>query len=579
MFERGSVGEAAQPALDSAFERLMSDLLAEWSSTLLAEGTCEKSRATVPGGHVVAPVGIEPLDDAPDPPTVPWAVQHPQAVLLESLRPGPALVGELSVVEPADCDDAALVEMVAGWERVVAWSTSQQARAVAELYGRRLAQRQDRYVGDEVAARLGITRSGGDALVGLALGLERLPAVADALDAGRIVVRKAALITEQLQQVDEELAREMAARVLPDSETLTPPQLRCRLRRLQIAADPEGAEQRHQRERAERHVSMTPAEDAMAWLNAYLPADEATALFTTLTAVADTAPPGDERPMGARRADALVDLGTRFLDAGLCPDGILPRRHGRRPHLEVTASVSTLLGLDHGPGHLAGFGPIPASMTRQIAARATWRPLLVDAATGQLAARSATTYRPSAGVRDAVLDRDRTCTFLGCRTPAARCDIDHITPFDPATDASTQTTVANLHTLCRHHHQAKTDGRWVPVRDAGAGITRWTSPSGHTYLRPPAGPGNLSGGTWASTGEGDSPRPPGPTGDADPPEHAAPTAPTEPAIPTEPTEPAIPAEPTEPTAEQSPGVAPTAEQPATATGDPPAEPACPEPPF
>ena len=170
----------------------------------------------------------------------------------------------------------------------------------------------------------------------------------------------------------------------------------------------------------------------MAWLSALLPADEATAVLTTLTAIADSAllDPTNTRTLGARRADALVDLATRWLDAGVTPLGPLTTRHGRRPHLNVTASPSTLLGLDESPGELAGYGPIPAPMARRIAARSTWTPLLVDARTGAPVARSTRTYEPTAGLRTAVLDRDLTCTFPGCRQPAQRCDLDHITPYD-----------------------------------------------------------------------------------------------------------------------------------------------------
>lgn len=141
-------------------------------------------------------------------------------------------------------------------------------------------------------------------------------------------------------------------------------------------------------------------------------------------------------------------------------------------------------------------------MARRIAARATWEPLLVDTRTGEPLARSTRRYTPTQGQRDAIVVRDRTCTFPGCRVPAVRCDIDHITPYEPGRvgdppDASPhphssltehscghQTCVENLHALCRHHHRAKTHAGWQPHRlDDGA--TTWRSPTGQTYVRPP----------------------------------------------------------------------------------------------
>src|SRR5690606_34777998 len=117
---------------------------------------------------------------------------------------------------------------------------------------------------------------------------------------------------------------------------------------------------RHADARRHRRVELVPAADAMAWLSAYLPADDALAVHTTLTALAGEAAPEDPRALDERRADALVDVCTRWLDAGTRPDGTtLATRQGRRPHLAVTASAATLLGLSDEPGELHGYGPIP----------------------------------------------------------------------------------------------------------------------------------------------------------------------------------------------------------------------------
>ena len=397
-----------------------------------------------------------------------------------------------------DVDDATLVEAMAGWERVAAWGASRQAALVSELRRRREPQGCVAYLGDEIAARLACTRHAGDQRLGLAVGLERLPAVADALATGLIDVRKATVIVEDLLHVPEPSAQAAASAVLVDAPTMTAPQVRARLRRLEIDRDPDGAATRHERARKERHVELTPTSDSMAWLAAWLPADDAVSIYTALTAIAGTAAPDDPRPLGARRADALVDLATHWLDAGLCPDGPLPLRQGRRPHLSLTASASTVLGLDDAPADLAGYGPIPAPMARRIAARSTWTPLLVDARTGQPLARSTQRYEPTAGLRGAVVDRDITCVFPGCRLPAERCDIDHVRPFtgvpspgvpSPGEAPETtepQTSVDNLQALCRHHHLAKTHGSWSVARDVDEGSTRWRSPTGHWYERPAA---------------------------------------------------------------------------------------------
>jgi hypothetical protein len=257
------------------------------------------------------------------------------------------------------------------------------------------------------------------------------------------------------------------------------------IRRAELSLDPAAAEKRAERARERRSVTLTPATCSMAWLTAYLPADDAMRVMTAVDALAASCSQEDERGIDARRADALVDVMRRVLDTGIGPLGPLPVRQHRRPHLLVTAAASTLLGLDDAPATLAGYGPIPAGMARQIAADATWRPVLTDERTGELTARGARTYRPPASLAGLVVDRDVTCTFPGCRVPAARCDLDHIRPFDHTLPAQGQTRADNLQALCRHHHRLKTHSTWSPERDPATGRTRWRSPTGLTYTRDP----------------------------------------------------------------------------------------------
>ena len=39
-------------------------------------------------------------------------------------------------------------------------------------------------------------------------------------------------------------------------------------------------------------------------------------------------------------------------------------------------------------------------------------------------------YQPSPSLRHLVQVRNPTCTGPGCRRPATRCDLDHVTPYD-----------------------------------------------------------------------------------------------------------------------------------------------------
>jgi|GEM_PF-233634 len=157
----------------------------------------------------------------------------------------------------------------------------------------------------------------------------------------------------------------------------------------------------------------------------------------------------------------------------------------QRAHLQVTVAGTTLLGLDDQPGELAGYGPIPADVARQVATDATWRAVLTDPALGTVTAVGERSYRPGAVLTRDVMARDRTCTFPGCSQPSHRCDLDHRCAFDPSRPAEQQTHKDNLHALCRFHHNLKTLHGWAPTFDPPTGVTTWTSPLGKRYERHP----------------------------------------------------------------------------------------------
>ncbi|MDR1295496.1 MAG: DUF222 domain-containing protein, partial [Bifidobacteriaceae bacterium] len=85
--------------------------------------------------------------------------------------------------------------------------------------------------------------------------------------------------------------------------------------------------------------------------------------------------------LGNRRADALTDL--------FSPTG--PFATGRpfdavRPRLVVVARAEALLGSDHFPGELIGYGSLPAHAVRRIAQDATWSAIYCDPHTGRVVA-------------------------------------------------------------------------------------------------------------------------------------------------------------------------------------------------
>jgi hypothetical protein len=169
----------------------------------------------------------------------------------------------------------------------------------------------------------------------------------------------------------------------------------------------------------------------------------------------------------ALRADALCEA---VLGGTTIPGkGIL---------VHVTVSADTLLGLDEKPGELSGHGPLPASVTRRLAATddATWKRILTDPVTGTVRDLGTTRYQPPRALRDLIKARDQVCRHPTCSRPADHCDIDHLQPFPTGPTAED-----NLADLCRHHHLIKTHCPGWEIRLAPDGTVWTTTPTGHHY--------------------------------------------------------------------------------------------------
>jgi len=90
-------------------------------------------------------------------------------------------------------------------------------------------------------------------------------------------------------------------------------------------------------------------------------------------------------------------------------------------------------------------------------------------------------YQPSRSLRHLIQIRNPTCTGPGCRHPATRCDLDHITPYHQAG----KTCACNLHPACRHNHHTKQTPGWTVTSPAPGTIT-WTTPGHRTHTTTPA---------------------------------------------------------------------------------------------
>ncbi len=447
---------------------------------------------------------------------------------LERVPPA-ELVAVLSRVHPDDVADAYdLVELAVACRRLKAWADGVEVETAAALARHPVCHDTEasrrgfspvRAAGQLLAARLGLAPStGADRVATACQMVKELPDTVAALFRGEIDYPKAAALAVGVRALDPPdgcqdavtgepitadgvrrgLVAQVEASVLPKAGGRSQRQHRDAVARAVAQVAPRTAEERHRRACEDRHVEFRPDVDGMAWLHVYAPAEDVAAIRAMIDAAADaakidTATAGrdgdvaDGRTADQLRVDVLAALAWASLDSGHlggCGHGCGPRlgkRHGRAAAVNVTVPYSTLIGIDDTPGELEGYGPIPASVARRIAAHGVWRRLLTDPASGAVLDYGQNRYLPPPELAEHVIVRDRTCRFTTCSQPVARCQADHTVP---AGAPGWSTAAANLGMLCQSCHNGKTHAGWQ-LTQPRPGHFSWRAPTGHRYTVEP----------------------------------------------------------------------------------------------
>jgi hypothetical protein len=297
----------------------------------------------------------------------------------------------------------------------------------------------------------------------------RLPVTLKSLEAGEISERQAEAVERALRGLDVADAQAVEAAAVPGS----PRRLGFRLTREIARVAPELLKKRAEQKRAARMVeNWSDPVEGVTGFAVQGPLAQVAQIKAAIDLEARPRVAGECRPIGARRFDVLLDWARRRLGLSKPASG----SEAGKVAINVTMSAETLLRLSEAPGELAGYGPIPAEVARELAADGQWRRWLFEP-TGRLADVGGRTYRPSAGLDRYVRGRDRTCRFPTCTVPAERCDLDHTLAFHTEDG---ETTAGNLVVLCRHHHRLKHETDWSYAAQPNGDVV-WTAPSGRSY--------------------------------------------------------------------------------------------------
>lgn len=393
---------------------------------------------------------------------------------------------EVAKADP-DCDPIAYgaihVDEIQACERLIRFAQERQAELVDRLYKDRTAIKATRRefiatdaqiaqsVCAEVAMARQISMSSAQTQFGFGAGLSRLPLIKDLFGQGLISERLAKIVVNETSglsyedslRVDNEIAWQVTEMTIKQAAALT--------RSVVMTFDTHAAEVTARRARDDRFVTLTPLDHAMASINIRTGADQAVAMFKALDVHArGVEAGGDDRTVGQIMVDTAFTWITGHKSMADVPIEV---------HLVMTPDA--LFGADDAPARLEDYGPIPASLARQLSADSrTWlRRLFTDPID-----HTALQLDPKRRRFDGRLARLINAQDQQCRRPFCDCRIrhkDHIEPFD-----GTNTVRSNGQGLCQRSHTTKhLPGFKVSAQDDGS--IRWITPTGHSYTsrRPP----------------------------------------------------------------------------------------------
>ncbi|WP_018768668.1 HNH endonuclease signature motif containing protein [Arthrobacter sp. 162MFSha1.1] len=345
-----------------------------------------------------------------------------------------------------------------------------------------------------------------------------LPRTLEALQSGTLSWQHAIVLADETASLDVAGAAALeahfldpeaqdAARGCPAGE-LPAHRFRVKARTWRERHHAESMEKRHARGVAERRVEFRPDRDGMAWLGAYLPADQAMSGWNRLTAAArGLQGPAEDRTMPQLRADsfaaAILGSGdtrggstsltsasasaTAGVVAAAGPGAGAGGTDGAGPgHLApvraevlVTVPVFALMGLTDEPGMLDGYGPVPASMARRLVAdgAGSFYRVLVDPRDGAPLEIGRKSYRVPRAMRAWLRMRDGKCPFPGCSNTSLDTEADHLL----AWHHGGTTGISNLGQPCPKHHRLRHTTGWKPTPASTNEPPSWTSPTGRHY--------------------------------------------------------------------------------------------------
>jgi hypothetical protein len=281
----------------------------------------------------------------------------------------------------------------------------------------------------------------------------RFTDTAAALAAGEIAYEQAKAIVDTVtalpKKSDAEDKTKAEAYLLANASVLNAKDLRGLGRLIDAVIDPDGTPDREEAARSRRGADIRDNRNGTQTLT-WTDVDENIAMAKAAIESLSAPIPGedgvrDPRSASQRRADALVEINRRVLEAGDLPGG-----RGVRPHLHVTFTEETLKGEPGAPHGRTSTGEYlsPATIGRLLCDASVTGILLNGAGVPLKVGREQRTVTP--GQWKALVARDTGCQFIACTRPAAWCQSHHLVPW--AQGGKTDVDAMGLFCLIHHHY-------------------------------------------------------------------------------------------------------------------------------
>jgi hypothetical protein len=271
------------PVFDAAdsdpFDFYDCDLDSDWFDAVAPGDTAPISSAQVPAccSDLVSGTHVNVRFDSS-------RADNRNAGLLLSMVPGVAMVELLLTLDPDAMSGPAVVDAVAGAQRLGSWldSIMETLLAAVPVQGEDGWEHEDVSVALSVSPRTARVRLGTARMLAGPLALTHA-----ALAAGDLTLTKARLLVTELHAVDDaELCALVQAQVLPLAGEMSYRRLQNAVRRLVITLAPVDADTRHQTARARREVRYGVCPDGMASLSVFGPAEDVAGIWSLIDATA-----------------------------------------------------------------------------------------------------------------------------------------------------------------------------------------------------------------------------------------------------------------------------------------------------